>query len=411
MKTTDLATDLSIQTDRSASGWLNRLCLRSLDPLLREIRHGQLRLWLPSGQALQAGQGQGPHAEVRLNNWRPIRRFLAGGELGWAESYLDGDWDTPDLLALMQWALANEDSLRPAAAGSVVSRMLHRLFHRSRRNSRRGSRRNIAFHYDLGNDFYRRWLDPTMTYSSALFAHPQQTLEAAQLNKYRRICELLELHPGQRVLEIGCGWGGFAETAAGEYGVTVDGITLSREQLAWARERVADSPLAARCRFSLTDYRDLDQRYDRIASIEMFEAVGEEHWPRYFDQLKRCLKPGGLAVLQVISIASDRFEDYRRGTDFIQRYVFPGGMLPSPDRLAAQIESAGLQLSHAEHFGADYARTLQHWRRAFDDSWPEIQPLGFDDRFRRLWHYYLAYCECGFNRGCIDVGLYLLRAP
>ncbi|NVK42314.1 MAG: class I SAM-dependent methyltransferase [Oceanospirillaceae bacterium] len=411
MKPTDLATDLPLQTDRSASGWLNRICLRSIAPWLARMQHGHFRLRLPDGQTVQTGNGEGPHAEVRLHNWRPIRRMLVGGELGWAESYLDGDWETPNLEAFMNWALVNEDTLRQIGDGSIPSRLMHRLFHRSRRNSRRGSRRNIAFHYDLGNDFYRRWLDPTMTYSSAMFEHPEQSLEEAQRNKYRRICDLLELTPGQRVLEIGCGWGGFATTAAGEYGVTVDGITLSREQLAWARESVAETPLAARCRFSLTDYRDLEGQYDRIASIEMFEAVGEEHWPQYFDQLRRCLKPGGLAMLQVISIANERFDEYRRGTDFIQRYVFPGGMLPSPDRLAEEVTSAGLTLTHAEHFGADYARTLRHWRQAFLASWPEIEAQGFDERFRRLWRYYLAYCECGFNRGCIDVGLYLLRAP
>lgn len=410
MKPTDLATVLNPRPDRTVTGWLERLGLSCLSPWLSRPKQGRLDLVLPNGQSVRAGNGASPHATVKLHNLRPVRRLLYGGELGWAESYLDGDWDSPDLKALMEWALVNESAFGGINGGSAPSRMLHRLIHRSRRNSRRGSRRNIAFHYDLGNDFYRLWLDPTMTYSSALFASADQSLEAAQRNKYRRICDLLELVPGQQVLEIGCGWGGFAETAAAEYGVGVDGITLSREQLAWARERVSGTPLEPRCRFSLTDYRDLDGEYDRIASIEMFEAVGEEHWPRYFRQLKRCLRPGGRALLQVISIADERFEQYRHGTDFIQRYVFPGGMLPSRARLSEEISAAGLELAHAEHFGADYARTLQHWRQNFLARWPEIETQGFDQRFRRLWLYYLDYCQIGFSRGCIDVGLYLLRA-
>jgi cyclopropane-fatty-acyl-phospholipid synthase len=321
------------------------------------------------------------------------------------------EWHSPDISALVRWALGNEPAFGRLAQGGRLSTTLHRLFHRSRRNSRRGSRRNIAFHYDMGNDFYRLWLDPSMTYSSALFEYPGQSLELAQQAKYHRICELLQLEAGQQVLEIGCGWGGFAETAAQTYGAQVNGITLSREQLAWSRARIAARGLQAQCSFSLTDYRDLDTPVDRIASIEMFEAVGEENWSLYFKQLRRCLKPGGIAVLQVISIADERFEEYRRSTDFIQRYIFPGGMLPSPGRLTAEIEQAGLQLSHSETFGTDYARTLQHWRQAFLEHWPQIEAQGFDDRFRRLWLYYLGYCEGGFRYGAINVGLYVVQAP
>ncbi len=407
------ATELPNLADSLRTGWINRFCVHTLARWLRRMEYGHLELILPDGQHLQAGTAEPAEvrAQVKLHSLRPLRRLLRSGLMGWAEGYMAGEWDSPDINALVRWALGNEHAFGQPAQGSRLRTALHRLFHRSRRNSRRGSRRNIAFHYDLGNDFYRLWLDPSMTYSSALFEYPEQSLALAQQHKYRRICELLQLKADQQVLEIGCGWGGFAATAAQDYGAYVNGITLSREQLAWSRKQSAERGLDAQCSFSLTDYRDLDTPVDRIASIEMFEAVGEENWPLYFRQLRRCLKPGGIAVLQVISIDDDRFDEYRRSTDFIQRYIFPGGMLPSPGRLTAEIERAGLQLTHSETFGLDYARTLQHWRQAFLAQWPQIEAQGFDARFRRLWLYYLGYCEGGFRYGAIDVGLYVLRAP
>jgi len=407
------ATELPDLADSLRRGWFNRFCVHALARWLKRMEYGHLELILPDGQRLQAGSAENTEvrAQVQLHSLRPFRRLLRSGLLGWAEGYMANEWHSPDISALVRWALGNEHAFGRLAQGGKLNTTLHRLFHRSRRNSRRGSRRNIAFHYDLGNDFYRHWLDPSMTYSSALFEHPGQSLELAQQAKYHRICELLQLKAGQQVLEIGCGWGGFAETAAQKYGAQVTGITLSREQLAWSRARAAARGLEAQCSFSLTDYRDLDTPVDRIASIEMFEAVGEENWPLYFKQLRRCLKPGGIAVLQVISIADERFEEYRRSTDFIQRYIFPGGMLPSPGRLTAEIEYAGLQLTHSETFGADYARTLQHWRQAFLEHWPQIEAQGFDARFRRLWLYYLGYCEGGFRYGAINVGLYVVQAP
>lgn len=395
------------------TGWLSRWWLDTLLSHLPRLDYGTLDLQLPSGQQLQFGHAQDdqPRAEIRIHHLRALRRLLRGGAIGWAESYMDGDWDSPDLVSLFRWALGNEKHLLGLVKGNRLLNSLNRLRHLLRANSRRGSRRNIAYHYDLGNEFYSLWLDPSMTYSAALYpAQPPRqgmaALHQAQQNKYRHICKSLALQPGQQILEIGCGWGGFAELAAREFGVQVHGVTLSIEQLQFARERVEQAGLDELCRFTLTDYRDLHDQYDHIVSIEMFEAVGEEHWPTYFDQVRQCLKPGGQAVLQVISIEEQRFEAYRNGTDFIQAYIFPGGLLPSPERLRSQARAAGLQLEHEQTFALDYADTLREWRHRFIEHWPRIQALGFDERFRRMWLYYLAYCEGGFRQGRIDVGLY-----
>ncbi|MET4161355.1 cyclopropane-fatty-acyl-phospholipid synthase [Marinobacterium sp. MBR-111] len=405
---------LSTQDSLSRTGWLNRWCLQTLLDHLPRIEFGTLDLQLPSGQLLQFGQAREgePRAEIRLHHYRALRRLLRGGAIGWAEGYMEGDWDSPDLESLLRWALGNESAMQNLIRGNPLLRMFNRLRHLRRANTRKGSRRNIAYHYDLGNDFYRLWLDRSMTYSAALYedvdAQGQEALYRAQLAKYRRIAEMLELQPGQRVLEIGCGWGGFAELAAQEYGVEVHGITLSTEQLIYARERIEKAGLNEQCRFTLTDYRDVDETYDHIVSIEMFEAVGEEHWPVYFNQLKRCLRPGGRAVLQIISIEDQRFERYRNSAEFIQTYIFPGGMLPGPGRLRAEIAAGGLQLQHEHTFALGYARTLREWHHSFIEQWPRVQAQGFDERFRRMWVYYLAYCEAGFRHGSIDVGLYQL---
>lgn len=393
------------------AGWFNQRCLHTVLRHMPRLERGLLDLYLPDGQKLSFGhkaQGE-PHAELRLHSYRPLRRILRGGLIGWSESYMEGEWDSPDLTALMRWAVHNETTLSEYLDGHRLMKLINRLFHLSRNNSRRGSRRNIAYHYDLGNDFYRLWLDRTMTYSSALF-DADESLEAAQLNKYRRICQMLKLQPGQQVLEIGCGWGGFAEVAASEFGVYVQGITLSREQLEFAQARALKAGLDERCHFSLTDYRDLGGQYDHIVSIEMFEAVGEAHWAGYFETLKRCLKPGGEAVLQIISIDNERFEGYRRGADFIQRYIFPGGMLPSPSALKSCLQEQDLSLEEELLFGLDYARTLNLWHQAFNERWSDIRAQGFDERFRRMWKYYLSYCEAGFLEKTIDVGLYRLKA-
>jgi cyclopropane-fatty-acyl-phospholipid synthase len=396
------------------TGWLNRWCLQALLDHLPQIEFGTLDLQLPSGELLHFGQAREgePRAEIRLNHYRALRRLLRGGDIGWAEAYMEGDWDSPDLESLFRWALGNEAAMQQLIRGNLLLRLINRLRHLRRANTRKGSRRNIAYHYDLGNDFYSLWLDPSMTYSAALYADAdsqgQDALYQAQLAKYRRIADMLQLQPGQRVLEIGCGWGGFAELAAREYGVEVHGITLSTEQLAYARERIDKAGLNEQCRFTLTDYRDVTDSYDHIVSIEMFEAVGEEHWPVYFEQIKRCLKPEGRAVLQIISIEDQRFERYRNNAEFIQTYIFPGGMLPSPQRLRTEIGAGGLTLQQEQTFALGYARTLREWHHSFIERWPRVQAQGFDERFRRMWVYYLAYCEAGFRHGSIDVGLYQL---
>ncbi|EXJ13066.1 SAM-dependent methyltransferase [Nitrincola nitratireducens] len=379
---------------------------------LPHLDFGTLLFTLPSGQTLTFGhQHEGePRAEIRLHSLKPLRRFLQGGQLGVAESYMAGEWDSPDLVALVQWALGNEAKMPELNNGKAWIRALNRLIHLKRSNTKKGSRKNIAYHYDLGNDFYQLWLDESMTYSAALFAHENQSLHQAQLNKYRRIAEMLDLKPGQQLLEIGCGWGGFAEFAAHEFGVKVHGVTLSQEQLAFARARIESAKLDHLCSFSLTDYRDVEAQYDHIVSIEMFEAVGEEHWDTYFTQLKNCLRPGGKAILQIISIDETRFEEYRRNPDFIQRYIFPGGMLPSPERLTLAAAQQGFDITDQLLFGLDYATTLARWRHRFIEQWPRIQAQGFDERFRRMWLFYLAYCEGGFRYKTIDVGLYQLEA-
>lgn len=406
---------------RAKLGRLDRWCLNTLLTLLPQMKYGTLHLQLPSGQRLQFGHGREdePRADMHLQHHRALRKLLHGGAIGLAETWMEADWDSPDLVALFRWALGNERHLQALTRGNALLRCLHRLRHLLRANTRRGSRRNISYHYDLGNDFYALWLDPSMTYSAALYPEGSDTrgaeaLHAAQLNKYRRICELLAVKPGQRILEIGCGWGGFAEVAAREFGADVHGVTLSVEQLKYARKRTAKAGLNDQCRFTLTDYRDLDERYDHIASIEMFEAVGEEHWPTYFRQIKRCLKPGGQAVLQVISIDEARFARYRSSPDFIQTYIFPGGMLPSPERLRHAADAANLALDFEQRFASGYADTLHQWRHSFIAQWSRVQTLNsggkdFDERFRRMWLYYLAYCEAGFRHGSIDVGLYRMH--
>ena len=398
--------DAAAETARRISGFWPRI----LASAVRRMAAGQLTLIGPGGEReVIAGEAPGPKATLAIRRPRAVRRLLAGGDVGFAESYLDGDWESPDLAALIELAARNEHTMAEATRGLGIMRTWHRLRHLLRPNSRTGSRRNIAEHYDLGNDFYRLWLDPTMTYSSAIFTDPQLPLSEAQMAKYRRMAQSLELQPGHKVLEIGCGWGGFAEFAAGTYGCKVTGITLSQEQQRFARERVAKAGLADKVDIELIDYRDVPGSFDRIASIEMFEAVGEAHWPVFFEKVRNLLSPGGLAALQVILIEEARFDLYRRSADFIQRYVFPGGMLPSHAAFSRAAESARLKIDEAFHFGLDYARTLAEWQNSFQQAWPRVAALGFDTKFKRLWEYYLAYCEGGFRAGSIDVAQYRLK--
>ncbi len=375
------------------------------------LQTGRLTVETPSGEHLVfGGKSAGPTASLQIHRWRSLRRLILGGDLGFAESYMDGDWSSPDLAALIEFAVRNEQALGSAIMGTAPLRLLNRLRHLAHANTRRGSRRNIAQHYDLGNEFYARWLDPSMTYSSAYYSGAE-TLEEAQAAKIDRAIGQLGLAGGERVLEIGCGWGALAEALAGRYGSRVTGLTLSEKQRAYAEERLAKAGLADRAEICLRDYRDEKGLFDRIISIEMFEAVGEAHWPKFFEVVRERLARGGSAVLQIITIADERFETYRRAADFIQRYIFPGGMLPSPSVMREQIARAGLSLASLENFGASYAKTLAEWNRRFQRAWADIAALGFDARFKRMWEYYLAYCEAGFRVGTIDVGLYRIEKP
>ncbi|WAC71741.1 cyclopropane-fatty-acyl-phospholipid synthase [Roseateles sp. SL47] len=336
------------------------------------------------------------------------------GDLGLAFSFRDGDWSTPDLTALLSFGLANESALKSQGRSRGPARWLGLLLHRANANTRRRSRDNISAHYDLGNRFYEQWLDPSMLYSSALYgpgAAPGMSLEAAQQQRLDHIVSLLDVRAGQRVLEIGCGWGTLAATLAARCGAEVVGLTLSTEQLAFAQERARQFQVADRVDLRLQDYRDVGDRYDRIVSIEMIEAVGEAYWPVYFQTLHDRLQPGGVAVLQAITINEAHFEAYRASPDFIQRCIFPGGMLPTPERMAAEAQRVGLTFKTDVRFGLDYARTLAEWRHRFLAQWPSIEALGFDLPFKRIWEYYLSYCEAGFLAGRVDVGLYRLERP
>ncbi|MFT6915387.1 MAG: cyclopropane-fatty-acyl-phospholipid synthase [Motiliproteus sp.] len=406
LQTKVLAAALTEPFDSDSSS--KPLAIRYLASKLEQLGVSRVRLVAESGHCWTIGRVDHNVAVpvITLHNKRALARGWFGGLMGWAEGFMAGDWSCSRLLDVTDWAMANEAAFESAFDGGRISALLNRLYHLSHNNSRRGSRRNIAFHYDLGNEFYRLWLDPSMTYSSALFSHTDQSLAAAQQHKYQRVLELIAPEPQQSVLEIGCGWGGFGEALLGQSNADWYGVTLSKEQLAWTQSRLG--VFAERASARLTDYRDLEQRYDHIVSIEMLEAVGEANWPTYFNKIKTLLKPGGRAVIQVITIADERFESYRKGADFIQRYIFPGGMLPSPAAMREQIAAAGLTLIHEEGFGADYARTLSLWSQAFEQAWPQIETLGFDERFYRMWNYYLAYCESGFKTGAIDVRFYQL---
>src|SRR4051812_44019765 len=296
--------------------------------VLSRLAAGRLTLIMPdrSVYSLDSKTGTGPHAIIKVNRWRAVRRFMTDGDIGFVEAYMDGDWESPELADVIELAALNTKSLNTRSLQGLFTQLRNRLGHLLNANTRSGSRRNIAAHYDLGNDFYKQWLDPTMTYSSALFIKPGQSLPEGQIEKYRRIARLLDLKPEHHVLEIGFGWGGFAEFAVKEFGCRITGLTLSKEQHRFASERLQKQGLADKVDFRMQDYRDVDGTFDRIASIEMFEAVGEPHWPRYFDMVRERLARGGAAALQIITIAEERFEEYSRNPDFIQRYIFPGGM-------------------------------------------------------------------------------------
>lgn len=381
-----------------------------LKRMLRRIDCGEILLQTPGGRCVTiAGMRGGEQAQIKIHNWKCLLRLVGGGDLGFADGFLAGEWSTPNIHGFLSAAAprstkaASFERLRPP---QPLTWLRHALLNR---NTRRGSRRNIRAHYDLGNDFYRLWLDPSMTYSSAIYTAPRETLEQAQQNKLNRVTELLDLNGGERILEIGCGWGALARHLIEQAGCHVTGLTLSTEQLGYARRQLKQCGLADRSDLRLEDYRDTTGSYDRVVSIEMLEAVGEAYWPTFFGKLRQRLKVGGIAALQVITIDENRFEKYRRRPEFIQRYIFPGGMLPTIDIVKQEVENAGLRLASTEFFANSYARTLAEWHDRFLNAWPSIEALGFDLRFKRMWEYYLAYCRLGFEIGALNVGLYKIE--
>lgn len=385
---------------------------RQVLKIASHIEYGTLVFELPDGRSLTlAGKEETESRGIILvRRYRFARRVMFGGDIGFFESFADGDWDTPDLASLLYIFARNADHVQRVFAALPFVEWFNSMRRSREKNTKAGSKRNIVAHYDLGNSFYEKWLDPTMTYSSARFSSLADNLEAAQINKYESLAKLIDLQPGDRVLEIGSGWGGFAEYAAGKYGAHVTGLTLSPSQLEYARKRIAGAGLSDKVEFRLQDYRDVEETFDKVASIEMFEAVGKEYWATYFDKVKSVLKPGGVAGLQIITIADRFFDTYVKSTDFIQRYVFPGGILPSTSILSTLTEQAGLKLKDMQEFGQDYARTLHEWSERFLAAWDDIRPMGFDERFSKLWRFYLAYCEAGFRAGTTSVRQILITA-
>lgn len=377
-----------------------------------KIRDGAVLVALPDGRRLRFGDAEAAPVSLAIRDYRFAKRVLTNGDIGFAEGWMAGEWETDDLSALLTLLARNVERFTRMLEGGALGKAVNWLRHLSRSNTRAGARRNILAHYDLGNRFYEAWLDRTMTYSAARFdTAPARDLEAAQMAKYRALAQHLDLKPDEHVLEIGCGWGGFAEVAAKEFGARVTGITISDEQLDYARARMARQGLSDRVEIRRLDYRDVDGQFDKVASIEMFEAVGEKYWPAYFGKIADVLKPGGRAALQIITIKDDLFEKYRRRADFIQRYVFPGGMLASVERLKLETARAGLAWRDIDGFGQSYADTLAQWAERFKAKWSEIRAMGFDERFKQLWLFYLSYCEAGFRTGRTDVVQLELAKP
>ena len=365
---------------------------------------GILDFVLPDGRVFRAnGKNPGPVAQVDIHNPEVFARLIREGDLGFSDAYLDSWWSTPDLQSFMDWVHAENDELYDGFPGMSLVRAFEKIRFWLQSNSKRQARKNISHHYDLGNDFYRLWLDNTMTYSSALFTTGQEDLEAAQIAKYASMVDQMGVKEGDHVLEIGCGWGGFAEYAAKERGLKVTGLTISKEQLEFSKNRIKNNGLEGKVDIKLQDYRDEKGRYDGIASIEMFEAVGQKYWPVYFDTIKKCLHPGRQATLQIITIQEDRWDVYQRGVDFIQKYIFPGGMLPSPNVLKSEVQNAGLSVVKSIEFGQSYSQTLRRWHDTFNAKWDQAAELGFDDRFRRMWNFYLTSCAATFESGNCDV--------
>ena len=380
--------------------------------LVGKLNSGRVDFILPDGRRFRAeGLKPGPVAEVTINNPDVFARLVREGDLGFCDAYLDGWWTTPDLQAFMDFIHADNDDMYDGFPGMALVRAWEKARFWFQSNTKRQALKNISYHYDLGNDFYSLWLDETMTYSSALFNTSQESLEKAQIAKYASMVDQMGVKPGDHVLEIGCGWGGFAEYAAKERGLKVTGLTISKEQLEYAQKRIKRNGLSDKVNLKLQDYRDETGVYDGVASIEMFEAVGEKYWPVYFDKIKQCLKPGKQATLQIITIQDARWEVYRKSVDFIQKYIFPGGMLPRPSVLRKEVHRAGLSVQHSIEFGKSYSQTLRRWFEVFNNKWDNISAMGFDDRFRRMWNFYLTSCAATFESGNCDVTQITLQKP
>ena len=402
---------MSVLTSTNNQQNLPRYFTRVFD-LVGKLNSGRVDFILPDGRKFRAeGSKPGPVAEVTINNPDVFARLVREGDLGFCDAYLDGWWTTPDLQAFMDFIHADNDDMYDGFPGMALVRAWEKARFWFQSNTKRQALKNISYHYDLGNDFYSLWLDDTMTYSSALFNTSQESLEKAQIAKYASMIDQMGVKPGDHVLEIGCGWGGFAEYAAKERGLKVTGLTISKEQLEYAQKRIKNKGLSDKVNFKLQDYRDETGVYDGVASIEMFEAVGEKYWPVYFDKIKQCLKPGKQATLQIITIQDARWEVYRKSVDFIQKYIFPGGMLPSPSVLRKEVHKAGLSVQHSIEFGKSYSQTLRRWFEVFNNKWDNISAMGFDDRFRRMWNFYLTSCAATFESGNCDVTQITLQKP
>ena len=400
-----------IKTTTEGEQNLPRYFVRAFS-MLRGMNTGRVDFVLPDGRRFRAeGPNPGPVAEVHIHNDDLFARLIREGDLGFCDAYLDEWWSTPDLQGFMDWVHADNDAIYDGFPGLGLVRQFEKFRFWLQRNNRQQARRNISYHYDLGNEFYGLWLDDTMTYSSALFETGQENHEAAQIAKYASMVDQMGAQPGDHILEIGCGWGGFAEYAARERGLKVTGLTISEEQFKYARERIDKAGLSGLVEFKLQDYRDETGTYDGIASIEMFEAVGQKYWPTYFDTVRERLKPGKNATLQIITVQDRRWDVYRRGVDFIQKYIFPGGMLPSPSALRSQIVKAGLAVERSIEFGPSYNITLRRWHETFNEKWDQIAEMGFDDRFRRMWNFYLTSCAATFESANCDVTQITIKRP
>ncbi|WP_147124703.1 SAM-dependent methyltransferase [Shimia ponticola] len=385
---------------------------RQVFDIAGRIENGRIDFTIPDGRTFRVDSKRpGPVAHLEIHDNDVFARLIREGQLGFCDAYLDGQWSTPDLQAFMDVIHADNDEVFDGFKGQIFVQWYERLRFWMNRNTIDQAKKNISYHYDLGNDFYGLWLDDTMTYSSALFTTGQESLEAAQTAKYASMVDQMGAQPGDHVLEIGCGWGGFAEYAAKERGLKVTCLTISREQYNYAVDRIEKAGLSDQVTFKLQDYRDERGTYDGIASIEMFEAVGEKYWPAYFNTVRDRLKPGKNATLQIITVQDNRFEIYRQSVDFIQKYIFPGGMLPSPSVLRKQAKSAGLDVVGSIEFGESYSQTLRRWHEVFNDRWDEVKALGFDDRFRRMWNFYLTSCASTFHSGNCDVTQITIAKP